>query len=328
MTQGLSKTRAEVKDLQRLRQLFLEAPARDGLADYWADESLIALYDSTYARRIGWKWDAVLKELQLRNWKPPASVRRWVDWGCGSGIAGENLLARMSEHLPESLVFSDRSLKARLFSTNKIAAKLLPALKVGHESPDTLKLSENDLLLISHVLTELKTDQLNQLVEHAKHSGCLLWVEPGTPHCSKKLTDIRDELLQNFDVVAPCPHASACPLRGDSGDWCHFFAQPPSEVFQDPFWAAFSKEFSIDLRSLPVSFLVMQRKGLQSFEARGCDRIIARPRFYKGFAKMLVCAADGRAELRQLQQRKHKQDFKAWERDCFFAEITSAQDCD
>jgi ribosomal protein RSM22 (predicted rRNA methylase) len=326
MSQGLSKTRAEVKDLQRLRQLFLEAPARDGLADYWADETLLSLYDTTFARRIGWKWDAVLSELAARRWKIPSNITRWVDWGCGSGIAGEVLISCRHDELPESVVFSDRSLKARLFASKKASGITPQTPKITHESPELLKCSGEDLILVSHVLNELKTEQLNSLLEQVKKAGCLLWVEPGTPHCSKKLSEIRDELLNTFDAVAPCPHQLACPLRGAEGDWCHFFAQPPPQVFQDAFWATFSKEFSIDLRSLPVSFLVMQKKGLQPCNPSGSDRIIARPRFYKGFAKMLTCGAGGKAQLLQLQQRNHKAEFKIWEKDCFFAEITNAQD--
>jgi ribosomal protein RSM22 (predicted rRNA methylase) len=328
MSQGLSKTRAEVKDLQRLRQLFLEAPAREGLADYWADEALLALYDSTYARRIGWKWDAVLTELAKRGWHPPAAVRRWVDWGCGSGIAGETFLSHMTGYFPETIVFSDRSPKARQFAADKIARRAPSSLNINHESPEFLKVSGQDLILISHVLTELKNEQVKDLLTHIQQAGSLIWVEPGTPYCSKKLSEIRDELLKTFDIIAPCPHMSSCPLGGNSGDWCHFFAQPPSYVFQDPFWAAFSKEFNIDLRSLPVSFLVLQRKIFNQSAGHKADRIIARPRFYKGFAKVMLCTADGRAETRQLQQRAHKNEFKSWEKDCFYAELTNVQDCD
>ena len=83
MKAGVPKSRAEVKDLEQLRQLFLDAPERSGVSDYWSDNSLLELYDSTFARRILWKWEAVVRELALKNCVPPPNASRWVDWGCG-----------------------------------------------------------------------------------------------------------------------------------------------------------------------------------------------------------------------------------------------------
>lgn len=329
MSQGLPKTRAEVKDLQRLRQLFLDAPARDGVADYWSDESLIALYDSTYARRIAWKWDAVLTELSGRNWRFPSGLRRWVDWGCGSGVATESVLGFAQDALPAEILLSDRSLRARAYAAQKLEKATTGNTRISHESPENACFHESDAVLISHVLTELNADQLNRLITQLKNAGAILWVEPGTPHCAQKLALARAALLETFDIIAPCPHMSQCPLSNSSSDWCHFFAQPPTEVFHDPFWSSFSKELNIDLRSLPVSFLVLQKKtfGMHQ-EKKTHDRILARPRFYKGYAKALVCTHEGLAETRQLAQRKFKSEFKVWEKNCFFAELTNAQDSD
>lgn len=329
MSQGLPKTRAEVKDLQRLRQLFLDAPGRDGVADYWSDESLIALYDSTYARRIAWKWNAVLEELTGRNWQFPAPLRRWVDWGCGSGVATETVLGFAQDCPPTEILLSDRSLRARAYATKKLEKATSGSIRISHESPEKTQFTENDAVFISHVLTELNADQLNRLITQLKNAGTILWVEPGTPHCSQKLALVRDALLETYDIIAPCPHTSRCPLGNSSADWCHFFAQPPTEVFHDSFWSSFSKELNIDLRSLPVSFLVLQNKqfGLQQ-QKNTHDRILARPRFYKGHAKALVCTHDGLAETRQLAQRKFKSEFKDWEKNCFFAELTNDQDSD
>src|SRR5687767_12126966 len=76
-------TLPELAALRRIRERFLHGTAGD--ADYWRVPADVALYDSTFAERIGWKWDAVLGELRLRGWRPRS--RRVLDWGCGSGIA-------------------------------------------------------------------------------------------------------------------------------------------------------------------------------------------------------------------------------------------------
>ena len=83
-------TPAEIATLERLRGRFLAPDTRAG--DYWRSEEELALYDSTFGERIGWKWDAVLSELSVRGWQPQG--RRLVDWGCGSGIASRRVLRR------------------------------------------------------------------------------------------------------------------------------------------------------------------------------------------------------------------------------------------
>src|SRR5260221_14123286 len=68
------------KALERLRAAFLDGTA--GTQDYWRSECDLDSYDQTFAQRIRWKWDHVLKELNGRGWAPPQ--REVVDWGCGS----------------------------------------------------------------------------------------------------------------------------------------------------------------------------------------------------------------------------------------------------
>ncbi len=66
----------ELSILRELRERFLAGTA--GAADYWQSPEHLELYDSTYAERIGWKWDAVLDELDLRGWQPQST--RVLDW--------------------------------------------------------------------------------------------------------------------------------------------------------------------------------------------------------------------------------------------------------
>ena len=58
--------------LDRLRDTFLGG--RPGGAAYWTSRSDLENYDFTFAHRIAWKWDAVLRELKLRGWTPPSDV--------------------------------------------------------------------------------------------------------------------------------------------------------------------------------------------------------------------------------------------------------------
>ena len=54
--------------LERFRELFLRGGPAAG--PYWNSPGDLASYDFTYAERIGWKWDQVLRELRLRGWRP------------------------------------------------------------------------------------------------------------------------------------------------------------------------------------------------------------------------------------------------------------------
>ena len=335
MSQGVSKTRAEVKELEKLRQLFLDAPKNSGLADYWQDPELLELYDRTFARRIGWKWSSVVTELSQRLWSPPQTISRWVDWGCGTGVASEVVLESFKDNLPKEILVTDRSAKARRFAQKKAAIRA-PSLTSLECAPQELHVSRTDLVLISHVLTELNPEQLQDLTQLLTSAGALIWIEPGTPFCSRRLVQVRKELSQHFHIVAPCPHQGTCGAEDSQKDWCHMFAAPPTEVFHNPDWARFSKTMNIDLRSLPTSFLVLEHKSLRGPVVSphpaehvqiSKQRMIARPRFYKGHARFLLCNDSGLKEA-SLGEKQHKKDFKQWQRDSFFVEFTNVQDFD
>lgn len=335
MSQGVSKTRYEVKELERLRRLFLEAPNTSGLADYWQDLELLELYDTTFARRIAWKWNSVMTELAHRHWRPPPSIARWIDWGCGTGVASETMIEAFGSQLPSEIVMTDRSARARQFARDK--TRMLASSVTIHEcAPQDLKISSTDLILLSHVLTELTAEQLRALNSQLALAGAVIWVEPGTPFCSRRLIQMRRELSQSFRIVSPCPHQGRCGVEDSENDWCHMFALPPKEVFQDPQWARLSKELNIDLRSLPTSFLVLEsfaagssHHSRESSEHQKTkkQRLLARPRFYKGHAKVIVCEESGLKQL-SLSEKLHKKEFKQWQKDSFFVEFTSDQDSD
>src|SRR5438128_2670052 len=114
-------TKAELSALAELRARFLDGSNAGG--GYWKSEAELALYDASFGERIGWKWDAVLGELKARGWRPTA--KHFVDWGCGSGIAGRRVLAAW-EHF-ESLTLTDVSPLAMRFAAAR-AREFFPNL--------------------------------------------------------------------------------------------------------------------------------------------------------------------------------------------------------
>jgi len=281
--------------LKRLRRGFLAGTA--GATDYWRTLDDLRQYDDTFAQRIGWKWDFVLRDLAEPGWQPTGT--NIVDWGCGSGIASRAVLDQFGRNDQTKLWLSDRSPLAVRFATERAKAKY-PGLRIGKGIPDRI-----DLLLVSHVVTEMAQPQIEQLVQLATKAGAVIWVEPGTYEASLTLIAVRERLRKQFQLVAPCTHQNICGILvpENEGHWCHFFAEPPREIFIDGFWTKFGQEMEIDLRSLPLSYLVMDRRPVPA-SAANATRVLGRPNLFKPYAEILGCSSKGVCACK-LMKRTH-----------------------
>ncbi|HVM63136.1 MAG TPA: small ribosomal subunit Rsm22 family protein [Verrucomicrobiae bacterium] len=287
------------KALQRLRAAFLDGSA--GGQDYWRDERDLTSYDLTFAQRIAWKWDYVLNELKGRGWQPPHDVV--ADWGCGTGIATRAFLAHFGTKSVPKFVLWDRSPLAMQFAARKTRGEF-PDVSLWLDRPPV---AEFGTLLVSHVLTELSDDHVEELLATAIRATSVIWIEPGTYEVSRRLIAARERLRATFQTISPCPHQAACGMLSaeNARHWCHHFASSPPEVFTDGGWARFAKLAGVDLRSLPLSFLVLDKR-----PPPACDevRVIGRPRIYKAHALALGCDANGVREYR-LTKRDQPKEF-------------------
>lgn len=305
--------------LDRLRQKFLSGTATPG--PYWETPADLASYDLTYGERIGWKWDHVLRELRLRGWTPvqPRGVkptsRAIFDWGCGSGVAARRVISFFGAEHFDSLTVWDHSPLACDFAA-EAAQNTFPTLHVAQATTSLLAAdSPIGLLVVSHVLNELPPAALAQLRALIARADAVLWCEPGTHVVSRQLGALRDELAVAFRIVAPCTHAQSCPMfaEGNERHWCHFFAPPPSEIFATPDWVKFGQRAGIDLRSLPYSFLALDRGASAAAVPENLSRVIGRVEHFKPYARLLNCDASGLAEL-ELPKRAAPALFKELDR--------------
>jgi ribosomal protein RSM22 (predicted rRNA methylase) len=142
----------------------------------------------------------------------------------------------------------------------------------------------------------------------------VIWLEPGTFEASRALIAIRERLREQFNVVAPCTHQERCGILAppNKRHWCHHFAAPPAAVFTDGNWARFAKMTGIDLRDLPLSFLVLDKRPTPTLPA-GATRVIGHPRIYKAHALLLGCDASGVRE-RTLTRRALPEQFRQWKK--------------
>ena len=327
--------------LDRLRGIFLAEEKPRG--DYWRSRADLENYDFTFGQRIAWKWDAVLNELRRINWTPPADSV--LDWGCGSGVACRCVIGHFGPEKFRSLQVTDQSAAAMEFATGAAQAAF-PCLHI--ESTDAAgnplgcppyknpsrancrarspkgfapssSASSVGLLVVSHVLNELNDQNRGDLLRLADRAEAVLWVEPGTYADSRTLIEMREALRDRFNVVAPCTHREKCGMLTPENErhWCHFFAQPPANIMADSNWVRFAQRVGIDLRRLPYSYLVMERRTtadrsrLETAPTGEClARIIGAPRMYKGFAKVLACQCDGVREV-TVQKRDDPELFRA-----------------
>lgn len=303
-------TELDWKALDRLRERFLHGPAAG--EPYWQSADDLASYDLTYGERIGWKWDHVLRELALRP--RPALPRDVFDWGCGSGVASRRVIAAAGVANFDSLTVWDHSPLATDYAANA-ARRAFPGLRVSEAAPGFLAADAPiGLLVVSHVLNELSAEALEALRRLILRAEAVLWVEPGTHEISRRLGRLRDELRDEFHVIAPCTHALGCPMfaPGNERHWCHFFAPPPAEIFADSDWVKFGQRAGIDLRSLPYAFLALQRAPSPELPA-DWSRVIGRVEHFKPYARWLNCDATGLHEL-ELPKRANPALFKQLER--------------
>jgi hypothetical protein len=274
----------------------------------WSDERELALYDAVFGARIGWKWDAVLAEIATRAIEPPAGTI--LDWGCGSGVASRAWLrafgsagarVRLHDHAADSRAFAARALRAEHPAADVAEVEAVPDAAI-------------DVLLVSHVLSELDEAAFEALLAVAARARFVSWVEPGAKPIARRLVEARERLRGAHAVLAPCTHDGACPLAAPerARDWCHHHAAPPQVAFTTRLWNQVARELGIDLRSLPYAFLVLGRGPRREHEADAA-RVLGRPRVEKGRALLDVCSADGVRVLRYLE-RLDKATFRGFER--------------
>ena len=298
--------------LERLRARFLGQDGGSG--NYWRGWDDLENYDFVYARRIGWKWDAVLADLKRLGWTPPPGVL--LDWGCGTGIASRGIVGAFGASAFREVRMHDRSGLAMRFaveSTRRVAGRT----KVSQADSETLSGKKPfGMLALSHVINELDQDALDSVISLCRRAKSIIWVEPGSLEDSHRLVEVREKLRDEFRVIAPCLHQNRCEmtLRGNERHWCHFFAEPPKGIRGDEHWRKLAKELGIDLRSLPYSHLVLEHRKVKTrprADTAGLTRVIGRPRVYKPLVKLFCCDPSG-LEDREAQKR----DLPDFYRDC------------
>jgi len=153
-----------------------------------------------------------------------------------------------------------------------------------------------DLVIASYVIAELDEVSRPRIGEALWRAttDTLLLVEPGTPAGHARLMALRAQLIAaGAHVLAPCPHAQACPLAAP--DWCHFTQRLARS--RDHMQV---KGAEVPFEDEKFCYVALSRSGPELSPAA---RVLAQPVVTKVEVTAKLCRADGRMELARAPRR-------------------------
>jgi ribosomal protein RSM22 (predicted rRNA methylase) len=261
---------------------------RDGRAhladDVTARAYLAARLPATYAA-VRAALDAVAER------RPDFAPQSLLDFGAGPGTAlwaARDCWAGLDRALLIETSIVIRAFGARFARESGVARiDWQPALEGA---------AAHDLVTMAYVLDELAPDRRAPLVERlwSLTGDMLLIVEPGTPAGWRRILEARTQLLNaGAHLVAPCPHAAACPLVAP--DWCHFSRRVARSRAHLQ-----AKEAEVPWEDEKFIYLAVSRAAA----AWPTARVIAAPRPGSGKVELKLCVEDGSAKWELVTRRQ------------------------
>lgn len=157
-------------------------------------------------------------------------------------------------------------------------------------------LEKHEWGVLSYVLSELPDSALSSLIQKCWEnvSEGLVIVEPGTPKGYEKMLQARSAAITSLgaSVLAPCPHASPCPLP--QGDWCHFGVH-----LERSFAHRYAKLASLPFEEEKFSYVILSKRGIQN----AASRILRPPMKRSGHLLLDLCTQEG-LEKRTLSKKQ------------------------
>ena len=244
---------------------------------------------------------AVLDELRARC--PALPLHSLLDVGSGPGTALWAAWTELEELTRATLLEPDARMAAlaRTFVEQSPLGTRIAATWRQASAAHLAAAGPHDLVVAGYVLGELDADARRQAVEAAwdASAGALAVIEPGSDAGYRRILDAREQLIaRGARIVAPCPHAAACPLP--PGDWCHFGARLNRTSLQRRL-----KGGTQGYEDEKYAYVVAVRGAGSPAEAR----VIRRPRPARGRVTLRLCRPDGVGDETVVRSRR-----TAWRR--------------
>ena len=229
---------------------------------------------------------------------PGFAPKALLDAGAGTGAA--SWAALQAWPALAALTWLDSSPLFLALAT-QLAADGPPALRTAEARRGDLTSAgpwpQADLVVASYALAEIAPDKQASTINELWNAcdGVLALVEPGTPAGYARILAARTALIAaGATILAPCPHAQACPLVGE--DWCHFSVRLPRSRDH-----RLAKRAEVPFEDERFSYLIAARPGIAI--APYLPRILAPPRTGKPGIALKLCGLDGRVEHRLVAKR-------------------------
>ena len=144
-----------------------------------------------------------------------------------------------------------------------------------------------DLVTLSYVLSELPEVTRRHAIDAAGGAagGAVVAIEPGTPAGYQRILDARADVIRlGFEVAAPCPHSSDCPISGGR-DWCHFATRLTRSRAHRA-----AKQGQLGYEDEKFSYIAATKlDGAAAATPSSRGRIIRHPTWRKSLVELRVC---------------------------------------
>jgi ribosomal protein RSM22 (predicted rRNA methylase) len=172
---------------------------------------------------------------------------------------------------------------------------------------EAIDCARRDLVTLAYALNELALQVRQPVLQRLWQmtADTLVIVEPGTPAGWQRIVAARAELIEaGAHVLAPCPHAHACPL--EPPDWCHFGERVARSRLH-----RLAKEAELPWEDEKFSYVAVSRRPAPTSAAR----VIARTRKGSGRVTLKLCREDGSAGEQFFSRRDGASFKRAWRSD-------------
>lgn len=228
---------------------------------------------------------AVLSAVHTR--KPTWQPHTMVDAGAGPGTAMWAASELWTEL--EQVILLEREEAMIAFGKQLSTHARSLALQHAHwQKVDLLSQWSNtpcDLVITSYVIGELDaTKRAAYIAKLWSITGdTLVIIEPGTPVGFSHIRIVRQQLIAaGAHVLAPCPHALACPMADN--DWCHFAQRITRTRLHRSV-----KQADLSYEDEKFSYIAVSRTSGVPIESR----VIRHPQIRPGHIHLELCTPEG-----------------------------------
>lgn len=223
--------------------------------------------------------------------RPDFTPRAVLDLGAGPGTASWAAATLWPELASLTMIEASADFRALAADLARAGAAVLRDADVRQGDiarPSSLPEGPFDLAIIAYALTELDLPAAERLVgDLVGRVGRIVIVEPGTPRDHGRLMAVRQAALAaGARILAPCPHAGACPLPVD--DWCHTSVRVERSRAHKRL-----KGGTVPFEDERYAYLVLESRSLAGGEDESGGRILRPPHLSKHEIVFSLCQPDG-----------------------------------